>query len=79
MLLKAHSGAEVRAVQDILGADIPIIGGYTLGQVTPGKDEAPPDFLNQHITVVVFGEEEREDDTTITIKKSTIREKLEEE
>ena len=79
MLLKAHSGAEVRAVQDILGADIPIIGGYTLGQVTPGKDEAPPDFLNQHITVVVFGEEEREDDTTNTIKKSTIRKKLEEE
>ena len=79
MLLKAHAGAEVRAVQDILGADIPIIGGYTLGQVTPGKDEAPPDFLNQHITVVVFGEEEREDDTTLTITKSTIRKKLEEE
>jgi hypothetical protein len=79
MLLKAHSGAEVRAVQDILGADIPIIGGYTLGQVTPGKDEAPPDFLNQHITVVVFGEEEREDDTTITIKRSTVRKRLEEE
>ena len=79
LLLTAHAGAEVRAVQDILGADIPIIGGYTLGQVTPGKDEAPPDFLNQHITVVVFGEEEREDDTTLTITKSTIRKKLEEE
>ncbi|MCP4142499.1 MAG: hypothetical protein GY755_19850 [Chloroflexi bacterium] len=79
MLLKAQAGAEVRAVQDILGADIPIIGGYTLGQVTPGKDEAPPDFLNQHITVVVFGEEEKEDDTTITIKKSAIRKKLAEE
>ena len=74
MLLKAHSGAEVRAVQDILGTDIPIIGGYTLGQVTQGKDEAPPDFLNQHITVVVFGEEEREDDTTLTMKRPVIKE-----
>ena len=74
MLLKAHSGAEVRAVQDILGTDIPIIGGYTLGQVTQGKDEAPPDFLNQHITVVVFGEEEKEDDTTLTMKRPVIKE-----
>ncbi len=72
MLLKAHSGAEVAAVQDILGADVPIIGGYTLGQVTPGKDESPPNFLNQHLTVIAFGEEESEDISTVTMKKPVI-------
>ncbi|MBT3189179.1 MAG: hypothetical protein HN736_06375 [Anaerolineae bacterium] len=73
MLLKAQSGAEITAIQDVLGKDIPIIGGYTLGQVTPGKDGSPPDFLNQHITVIAFGEEEKED-TTLTMKKPIIKE-----
>lgn len=73
MLFKAQTGAEVRAVQDIFGSDIPIIGGYTLGQVIPGKNEAPPTFLNQHITVIAFGEDDTaEDDTTLTMKKPRI-------
>jgi len=55
MLLKANPGAEIAAVQDILGSDVLIAGGYTLGQVVPHKDTAPS-FLNQHIVVVVFGE-----------------------
>lgn len=54
MLLKANPGAEITAVQEILGTEIPILGGYTLGQVVPGS--AAPRFLNQHIVVVVFGE-----------------------
>jgi hypothetical protein len=57
MLLKANPGAEVAAVQDILGTHVPIAGGYTLGQIVPGKN-TPPHFLNQHIVVVAFGEEE---------------------
>ena len=76
MLLKAQSGAEVKAVQDILGDDVPIIGSYTLGQVTPGKDESPPDFLNQHITVIALGEEEKEDLSSVTMRKSDIEAKL---
>ena len=55
MLLKSTPGAEIAAVQDILGPDVPIAGGYTLGQIAPGKDT--PQFLNQHILVIVFGEE----------------------
>lgn len=67
MIFKARPGAEVEAVQAVLGDDVPLIGGYTLGQVTPGKEGSPPDFLNQHITVVVFGEEEKETkDTSAT-------------
>lgn len=54
MLLKSHPGAEINAVQDILGRDVPIAGGYTLGQVVPGKESQPPQLLNQHIVVITF-------------------------
>src|SRR5512142_1506228 len=57
MLLKSKPGAEVAAIQDIVGLDVPLAGGYTLGQVIPGKEAAPPKFLNQHIVVLAFGEE----------------------
>lgn len=79
MVFKARPGAEINAVQDVLGDDVPIIGGYTLGQVTPGKDGSPPDFLNQHMTVVVFGEEEEKDDTSTTsvsLRRSDIEKEL---
>lgn len=60
MLLQAQPGIEIQAVQDVLGADVPIAGGYTTGQILPpdGKD-AHPRFLNQHILVAVFGAEEK--------------------
>ncbi len=57
MLLKSHPGSEIAAVQDILGEDVPIAGGYTLGQVVPGKDSRIPQLLNQHIVVIAFAEE----------------------
>jgi hypothetical protein len=56
MLLKSHPGAEIAAVQDILGKQVPLAGGYTLGQVIPGKNSESPQLLNQHIVVVAFGE-----------------------
>jgi hypothetical protein len=59
LLLKAQSGMEITAVQDILGTKIPIAGGYTLGQVV-SADGAVPNFLNQHIVVIAFGEENSE-------------------
>lgn len=55
MLLKAQPGVEISAIQEILGADIPIAGGYTLGQIIPNPG-ATPKFLNQHILVIAFGE-----------------------
>lgn len=58
MLLKAQPGVEIAAVQEILGNKIPIAGGYTLGQVT-SADGNTPRFLNQHILVIVFGEENK--------------------
>ncbi len=56
MLLRSNPGAEISAVQDILGKEVPIAGGYTLGQIIPGKDAGSPQLLNQHIVVIVFGE-----------------------
>jgi hypothetical protein len=56
MLLRSHPGAEIAAVQDILGKEVPIAGGYTLGQIIPGKASGTPQLLNQHIVVVAFGE-----------------------
>lgn len=58
MLLKAQPGAEIAAVQEILGSNVPVAGGYTLGQVAPG--EGPPQFLNQHMLVILFGAEKDE-------------------
>jgi hypothetical protein len=57
MLLKATPGAEIAAIQDIIGEQVPIAGGYTLGQIVPGQEDASPRFLNQHIVVILFGEE----------------------
>lgn len=56
MLLKAQPGAEIAAIQEILGTKVPVAGGYTLGQVVRGDDHSTPQFLNQHIVVVAFGE-----------------------
>lgn len=42
MLLKSHPGAEITAVQDILGKEVPILGGYTLGQIVPAQNSASP-------------------------------------
>jgi len=58
MLLKAQPGAEISAVQEILGTNVPVAGGYTLGQVT-STEGIVPKFLNQHIVVIVFGENEQ--------------------
>ncbi|MCL4274927.1 MAG: FIST C-terminal domain-containing protein [Anaerolineales bacterium] len=54
MLLKAQPGVEIAALREILG-EIPIAGGYTLGQVT-SDENSKPKFLNQHMVVIVFGE-----------------------
>ena len=58
MLLKATPGAEIAAIQEIIGEGVPIAGGYTLGQIVPGQETASPKFLNQHIVVILFGEED---------------------
>jgi hypothetical protein len=43
-------------VQDILGEEVPIAGGYTLGQIVRHKESGLSQLLNQHIVVVAFAE-----------------------
>jgi hypothetical protein len=59
MLLQAEPGAELAALREELG-DLPLIGAYTLGQIAPpGEGAGGSRFLNQHMLVILFGEEER--------------------
>jgi len=60
MLFEAQPGGDVAAVQAAVGVDVPVAGGYTLGQIVPGG-EGVPQFLNQHIVVMVFGEPEEKE------------------
>ncbi len=54
MMLQAQPGSEISAVQSVLGSDVPIIGGYTYGQI--GRDPGGrPELYNQHIQIVLFG------------------------
>jgi hypothetical protein len=43
-------------VREIVGENVPIAGGYTMGQIVPGPGINSPQFLNQHILVLAFGE-----------------------
>jgi hypothetical protein len=58
MLFEALPGADIAAVREALGPRIPIAGGYTLGQIVPGSVLTSPQFLNQHMAVMIFGEAE---------------------
>jgi hypothetical protein len=57
MLHEGQPGAEALAVREALGAEVPIAGGYTLGQIVPSETGSPK-FLNQHMVVMVFGQQE---------------------
>jgi hypothetical protein len=59
ILLQARPASEIKAVQEIIGDDVPIAGGYTLGQLVPAQGNDPhPKFLNQHIVVIAFAEKQ---------------------
>ena len=55
MLLEAQPGSELTAIQSVLGSQVPVIGGYTYGQIVH-NEAGNPELLNQYITVIVFGE-----------------------
>lgn len=56
MLFERQPGVEVRAVQQVLGAEVPLLGAYTLGQLIGLPQEGRAEALNQQIEVVLFGE-----------------------
>jgi hypothetical protein len=59
MLLQARPGAEIKAIQEVLGEQVAIAGGYTLGQIAPARHaNETPQFLNQHFMIALFGASE---------------------
>lgn len=56
-LLEARPGSEIEAIREVLGDNLPMLGGYTLGQIVPAsREEEHPKFLNQHIVVMILAE-----------------------
>jgi hypothetical protein len=55
MLLELEPESELNAVREILGENIPILGGYTLGQIASDSSQGKLDLHNQHIAVLLFG------------------------
>ena len=55
LMLELKPGGEVKAVREILGDDIPLLGGYTYGQIAHLQPNGPAQLLNQHIVVLLFG------------------------
>lgn len=55
MLFQGHEGADIEAIRDTIGMQVPIAGGYTFGQFTHMAGAPRPEFLNQHIEIVLFG------------------------
>jgi hypothetical protein len=55
MMLQEQPGSEIDAVRDILGSDLPIIGGYSIGQFSRSPT-GKPELLNQHLQVILIGD-----------------------
>jgi hypothetical protein len=60
MLMESQPGREIQAIRGVLGEDVPIIGGYTFGQIARGTSAGlasdTPELFNQHIQVILLGE-----------------------
>lgn len=54
MLFETQSGRDIAAIREVLGPDVPIAGGYTVGQIA-SKAPNTPKLLNQHIEIIIFG------------------------
>lgn len=56
LLFQGYEGAEIEAMGEVLGPEVPIAGGYTFGQFAQMNGAPRAEFLNQHIEVVLLGE-----------------------
>jgi hypothetical protein len=59
MLFKGRPGADLAAVRAALGPDVPVVGGYTLGQFAK-PNGGRPQFLNQQMVVLALGDKGEE-------------------
>ncbi|MFZ6031436.1 MAG: FIST signal transduction protein [Chloroflexota bacterium] len=54
MLMEAQPASGIQAVRQIIGENVPVIGGYTFGQVARGRQGA--EFFNQNFSVMLLAE-----------------------
>jgi len=54
ILFQGYEGTDIAAIREELGEDVVIAGGYTFGQFTHMAGAPRPEFLNQHIEIVLF-------------------------
>jgi hypothetical protein len=55
LMLELQPGGEAKAVREVLGDDVPLLGGYTYGQIARLQPRGPAQLLNQHMVVILFG------------------------
>ncbi len=53
LLFDTHPSLYIGAIRETIGMDIPIAGGYTVGQIA--DIEEAHTLLNQHIEIIIFG------------------------
>ena len=54
LLFETDPGAEITAVRKVLGHNVPILGGYTFGQIS--NHQHTSELFNQHIEIIILGE-----------------------
>jgi hypothetical protein len=60
-LFQTTPGREVKALRELLDPSVPVIGGYTFGQiiqVSENNNRKSLELLNQHFEVILFGAKE---------------------
>lgn len=56
LLLDSGEFPELALIRETLGKDIPVVGGYTLGQIHRPDPSQPPVFQNQMIQITCLGD-----------------------
>ncbi len=56
MMFEAQPGRELQVVREMLGANLPVLSGYTYGQFAHLAPNSQPELLNQHMQVILFAE-----------------------
>lgn len=57
MLLESQPGLEIKALREVLGLELPLIGGYTYGQIHGAAGGFRiPEFYNQHLQLILFAQ-----------------------
>jgi hypothetical protein len=56
LVLKQRVEEEVESVRDVLGADAPLIGFYSYGEIAPFSGSTVCELHNQTMTITTFRE-----------------------